>query len=130
MKLFVFLLILLSAFTHALWNFFAKKASGNFPVLWNGLWIGNLVLLPYSLLLIINTGFPLSAMPFMVGSGVAHALYFFTLMRAYAKTDISIAYPIARGIGVGGTALVAIWLLHEVISTKGAAGILLICIGF
>ncbi len=69
-------------------------------------------------------------MPFMVGSGVAHALYFFTLMRAYAKTDISIAYPIARGIGVGGTALVAIWLLHEVISTKGAAGILLICIGF
>ena len=98
-------------------------------MLWNGLWIGNLVLLPYSLLLIINIGFPLSAVPFMVGSGIAHALYFFTLMRAYAKTDISIAYPIARGIGVSGTALVAIWLLHEVISTKGAAGILLICIG-
>ena len=129
MKLFVFLLVLLSAFTHALWNFFAKKASGNFPVLWNGLWIANLMLLSYSLFLIIDRGFPLSAMLFMVGSGIAHALYFFTLMRAYAKTDFSIAYPIARGIAVGGTALIAIWLLREVISVKGAAGILLICSG-
>lgn len=129
MKIIVFLLVLLSAFTHALWNFFAKKASGNFPVLWNGLWIANLVLLPYSLFLMIEEGFPLSAMPFMVGSGIAHALYLFTLARAYEKTDISTAYPIARGIGVGGTVLAAIWLLGEVVSTKGAAGILLICIG-
>lgn len=129
MNLFVFLLVLLSAFTHALWNFFAKKASGNFPVLWNGLWIANLVLLPYSLSTIIDSGFPLSAMPFMLGSGIAHAFYFLTLARAYEKTDISIAYPVARGVGVGGTTLAAVWLLGEVVSVKGAAGILLICIG-
>ena len=129
MKLFVFLLVLLSAFTHALWNLFAKKESGNFPVLWNGLLIGNLVLLPISISIVIGSGFPLSAMPFVLGSGIAHALYFFLLIRAYEKTDISIAYPIGRGVGVGGTTLVAVWLLREVVSAIGAAGILLICIG-
>lgn len=41
----------------------------------------------------------------------------------------SIAYPVARGVGVGGTTLAAVWLLGEVVSVKGAAGILLICIG-
>jgi uncharacterized membrane protein len=128
-KLQVFLLVLLSSFTHALWNFFTKKKSNNPLLLWNGLWIVNLALLPYSISRIFDSGLALSAVPFMLGSGIAHALYFYALMRAYMKNDISVAYPIARGIGVGGTTLAAVWILDEVVSAKGVAGILLIFIG-
>jgi drug/metabolite transporter (DMT)-like permease len=128
-QLFVFCLVIVSALTHALWNFFAKKAAGDLAILWAGLLSANLALLPASVMLITRQGLAPLAWPFMIGSGIAHALYFFTLMRSYRKVDISTAYPIARGVGVGGTALLAVGLLHEVVSVKGAAGITLICIG-
>ena len=36
----VFLLVLISAISHAAWNFAARKAMGNMVAVWLGLWLG------------------------------------------------------------------------------------------
>jgi uncharacterized membrane protein len=129
-NLVVFAIVLCSAFTHAIWNFFAKKAAGNLVVTWSGLWMASLALLPVSAWLLATGELPApEAWIFMAGSGISHALYFTTLMRSYGTTDISTAYPISRGIGVGGTALLAVGVLEETVSAPGAAGIMLILAG-
>ena len=129
MTLIVFLLVLSAAFAHALWNFIVKRATDRAPVLWLGLWVTNLALIPVSALLVLRDGFSARALPSILASGVAHAFYFVTLMRSYVDSDISSAYPIARGLGVGGTALAALLLLRERVTPAGGAGILLVCAG-
>ena len=47
----------------------------------------------------------------------------------YEHGDISLAYPIARGSGVAGTALGSIFLLREPLSAVGATGIASVCAG-
>ena len=123
MQTFVFLLVLFAAFTHALWNFFSKKISGNFTLFWFGLAIVNLLLIPFSLYQIIKSGFQAEALPFIMISASAHSLYYYTLLYSYRKGDISTAYPIARGIGVAGTAFISILLLGETVSFTGGFGI-------
>ncbi len=58
-----------------------------------------------------------------------HAIYFVLLGRAYGQGEISVVYPIARGSGIGLTAILAHFLLGESISTTGAIGITAICLG-
>lgn len=129
MTLSVFLLVLLAAFAHALWNFLAKRVSGNFPIVWLGLWAANLALLPVTVSLVLREGFPAPALPYIAASAVTHAFYFFTLMRSYELADISSAYPVARGLGVGGTAAIALLAFGERVTVLGGAGIAAICVG-
>ncbi len=123
MALPVFLLVLSAAFAHALWNFLAKRVAGNFPIVWMGLWAANLALSPVTVWLIARRGFPTPALPYIAASAIAHALYFFTLMRSYELAEISSAYPVARGLGVGGTAAIALLVFGEQVTVLGGAGI-------
>ena len=129
MQTFVFLLVLTAAFTHASWNFFSKKISGNFTLFWYGLAIVNLILLPFSAYHIITSGFNSGAFPFIIISVLSHSMYYYTLLYSYKKGDISTAYPIARGIGVAGTASISILFLGETVSAAGGFGIAAILSG-
>ncbi len=129
MQTYVFLLVLFAAFTHASWNFFSKKISGNFTLFWFGLAIVNLLLLPYTVYQLIKSGFAAEAIPFILISVFAHSLYYYTLLYSYKKGDISTAYPIARGIGVAGTAAISIAFLGETVSFTGGSGIAAILAG-
>ena len=51
------------------------------------------------------------------------------LARAYERGEISVVYPIARGTGVGVTAIAAVILLDEPLSGIGGLGILLVVLG-
>jgi drug/metabolite transporter (DMT)-like permease len=62
-------------------------------------------------------------------SGLVQAVYFSLLSRAYTTGDLSVVYPIARGIGVAGAAVAGVGFLSESISTTGGLGILSICCG-
>jgi drug/metabolite transporter (DMT)-like permease len=128
MPLLAFLLVIASAILHALWNF-TVKVSGNLSVLCIGLWVACIACLPFVLISPAPYTAIRSAYPFVLGSGIIHGIYFFSLYKAYQHTDISIIYPIARGTGVAGTGLAAYLLLKEDISFMGGAGILLVCIG-
>jgi drug/metabolite transporter (DMT)-like permease len=129
MPLVAFLLIILAAALHALWNFAAKKASGNLSVIWIGLAMATIVLIPFLFLLSPDQIFVLEAWPFVLAMGIIHTFYFFFLAKAYEHGDISVVYPIARGSGIAGTAVIAYLLLQEKISFTGAVGISLISMG-
>lgn len=118
-----FSLVIMSALLHAAWNFMAKRVSGNLSVLYLGMSGICVVLLPFVLLRASGTIMP-HAYPFVIVTGVIHALYFVALSRAYKYGNISTVYPVARGFGVIGTAIVAIALLSEKVSLTGLCGII------
>src|SRR4030065_2911760 len=129
MPLVAFLLIILAAALHALWNFAAKKASGSLSVIWIGLAMAAIAIIPFLFLLEPDQIFLLKAWPFVLATGIIHAFYFFFLAKAYEHGDISVVYPIARGSGIAGTTIIAYLLLQEKISLIGASGISFICLG-
>ncbi|MDX9800128.1 MAG: SMR family transporter [Spirochaetia bacterium] len=125
----VFSLVLFAACTHAVWNFFSKKASGSLKVTLLGLWMANLTLLPVSLFIISIDGLTLHELRFMSVTALAHITYYYFLNLGYRAGDISIVYPVARGTGIAGTAICAFFILGESFSTAGVAGIALIFSG-
>lgn len=124
-----FLFVIISAFIHAFWNFSTKRVSGNISVLYIALWIACIVSIPFAVGISLSGIDILPAVPFILATGIIHAIYFFALSEAYNHGDISVVYPIARGSGVAGTALCANLLLNESISSVGCIGILFICFG-
>ena len=129
MDIVVFSLVLFSSFTHAFWNFISKKVSGNLPITLLGLWMANLTLLPVSLFIISKQGIDLRGLNFIFITAGAHVLYYLFLNLSYKHGDISSVYPISRGTGIAGTAIIAFFLLGERFSALGTAGIMLIFLG-
>lgn len=129
MTLLVFVMVLLAATLHALWNFAAKKVSGNLGALWLGLCLVSVLSWPWALLLQRMERLTLAGLLYILATGIMHAWYFGFLARSYAVGDISLVYPVARGTGVVGTAVVAVLWLQEGLSMLGMTGILAICLG-
>ncbi|MCL2792011.1 MAG: DMT family transporter [Spirochaetaceae bacterium] len=125
----VFLLVIFAAFTHALWNFFSKKVSGNFTIFWYGVMFANSILFMYTIYLFITNKIEFVAWVPIIVSGVAHGFFYVTMLYAYSKGDISSVYPISRGTGVIGTAILSYFFLKEIITTPAAFGILTVCVG-
>jgi uncharacterized membrane protein len=54
-----------------------------------------------------------AALVFVVGAGALHAVYFLSLQRGYREGDLSLVYPLARGIGPLLATVFAISVLGE-----------------
>lgn len=128
MNLTAFTLVIAAACLHAFWNLTAKRVSGNLGVLWLGLWMGGIVLAPFAFFLALQS-FDLAAMSYLLASALIHATYFTLLGAGYRHGELSTVYPLARGTGVAGTALVAWTVMNERISVIGALGIGVVCLG-
>lgn len=125
----LFLAILLSSLIHAAWNIAAKRVSGNLSVLWLAQMTAALLIAPVAIYLSLDTDFTCPVVKFLALTGLVQALYFYLLSHAYRIGDISVVYPIARGLGVAGTATVAASFLGERFSSMGLTGILTIGAG-
>ncbi len=109
------LLVFIAAFTHATWNFAAKRAGGGLPFVWLSCTIG---LCGYS---VVATGYwlwrhpvlPASAVLVIAGSGVVKTLYSLLLQRGYRTGDFSLIYPLARGTGPLLSTLAAVLFFGE-----------------
>lgn len=127
MELGIFSIVLFSAFTHASWNYFSKKISGNLQIVFAGLWVAHLCLLPYSIFITATQG--LSGIRFILITAVSHILYYTCLSKSYRSGDLSTVYPISRGTGIAGTAIAAYFFIGERFSAYGLAGIIAIVSG-
>lgn len=125
----VFGIVIFAATLHALWNFATKKISGNLAAIWVGICGSSLLMAPLAAFLISTEDVTRSVLPYVTATGVIHAFYFYFIGRSYKLGAISVVYPVARGVGVCGTAVVAIALLSEKVSLTGGAGILSVCCG-
>ncbi len=108
-------LILVAAFTHATWNYAAKRSGGGLPFVYlcglislgfyapvvTGYWLWRDPVLPAGTGLVI------------LGSGLIKTCYALLLQRGYRHGDFSLVYPLARGTGPLLSTLVAIAIFSE-----------------
>jgi drug/metabolite transporter (DMT)-like permease len=60
----------------------------------------------------------------LLTSSCIHAVYVILLGWAYQIGDMSVVYPVARGVGIAGTSLLAVSLGIDHLSAIGAGGVL------
>ncbi|MBQ0926161.1 EamA family transporter [Saccharopolyspora endophytica] len=125
-------LVVLAAFAHAGWNFFAKRAGSSGPVfVWLTATCSAVLYLPVAAGALLISGAPPSG-AWLVGvlvSAVIHLGYFLLLQNGYAVGDMSVVYPLARGTEPMLSMLVAVLVLHERPGWLGVCGGLLVVAG-
>ncbi len=122
-------LVLGAALLHAGWNALAKRGGDPVVFLWCVGGLATAIYCPVGLWVLAQRGFSPAAVPFVIATVVLHALYFFTLGRAYRAGDFSLVYPVARGLGVALVPMLALAFFEERLSPLGATGVGLVAVG-
>ena len=126
MSLAVSFAVLLAALLHATWNAMIK---GGRDVLLDTAAIvvgAGLVALPF--LPLVPLPQP-QAWPYIIASVVTHLAYYFLMVNAYRTGDLSLVYPLMRGVAPLITAVLGIFWLREMPAPFAWAGMLLISAG-
>jgi len=116
-------LVLLSAVAHSSWNLLLKRAGDPEVFAWCLLVVASVLLTPVGLALLWHNSVGLSGLWFLLATIVLHVLYFNLLARGYAQGDLSLVYPVARGMGPMLVPLLAVIFLNETIAPLAIAGI-------
>jgi drug/metabolite transporter (DMT)-like permease len=131
MSLFVLFLILTAAVLHASWNLLAKKTKGKIPFIWLQYIASNILYLPF-LFFQANQSYAIYSPPllwFSLSSALLHLGYFIALQKGYRSADLSVVYPIARGLAPLVSFIAAIVFLHEPLKLSSSIGLFLIVAG-
>ena len=100
----------MAAVLHAGWNVSAKSAVDRYGMLWGQFLVAGLL----AAVLLAITGWPgREVWPFVLVSGAVHGPYAALLARGYDTGELSVVYPIGRGAGAAGAALLGVALLDE-----------------
>ncbi|UWR96354.1 DMT family transporter [Phaeobacter inhibens] len=123
---FVIAIILSAALLHAIWNAIVKTATDRTTTL-------GLVALGHVLpgaVMVASLPLPaVASLPYIGLSTVVHFGYFYMLGRAYQHGDLSVVYPIARGIVPALVSLWAMIFVGEMLPLQAWFGIGLIALG-
>jgi drug/metabolite transporter (DMT)-like permease len=115
-------LVLVSALMHAGWNLIAKLGADRLVAM-AVMKVPNMLA---ALLVVAFVGVPArESWPFLIASAGVNSMYFLFLIRAY-RGDLSLAYPVARGVAPLLVLLLSALTLHEMPTRTGVAGVLLI----
>jgi len=117
---------MLSALVHATWNLQLRKARDRTLFSFLYVWSAILLYTPVFLLNLPGTIIPWEGAAAALLTGVIYFFYFLLLARSYSGGDLSISYPVARGVAPLLTLVWAVLLLGERPSTTGTLGIALI----
>ena len=115
--------VLLAALLHASWNAMIK---GGGDVLHDtaGIVVGAMLIgLPFLFVVPVP---PAAAWPFIIASVVVHLAYYWLMISAYRAGDLSLVYPLMRGVAPLITAIAGIAVLGEMPAPVAWAGMLLI----
>jgi len=122
-------LVLASAFAHVTWNYLTKASRDPHAFSWAFTFTAGLIYLPIALVVAVRQPPPARAWLLVAGTVALHVIYFRLLNASYAKADLSIVYPFARGTGLLLTPIGAVLLLGERISFGAALSIGIIILG-
>jgi drug/metabolite transporter (DMT)-like permease len=123
MSLAVSMAVLLAALLHASWNAMIK---GGGDVLHDtaGIIVGAMLIgLPFLFVVPVP---PAAAWPFIIASVVVHLAYYWLMISAYRVGDLSLVYPLMRGVAPLITAAAGIVVLGEMPAPVAWAGMLLV----
>lgn len=117
-----FLLVLGSAVLHASWNLLIKASGDRLVSAAGQVALGALAFSP----VLLFTGIPWGALPWVALSAVIHLLYGLSLVAAYERGDLSAVYPIARGTAPALVTIGAAILFGDEIGLAGGIAVGLI----
>ena len=122
-------LVVISAFAHATWNLLLKRSTE--PEITTCLMslAASLLTLPLAIFLLIGSMPNLNGWLYIFGTIVLHILYFLFLGRAYKYGNLSVVYPVARGLGMLLIPVFGFLLLNELLTFWAAVGVAVILIG-
>lgn len=129
MPITVVVLVVVSSFLHATWNLLAKNSRGGPLFFWQALVASVFVFLVPFLVLLSQNPIPVNGWVWIAATGLLHVAYFSTLSIAYMRADLSLAYPIARGLGPTLVLIVSISLLAESLTPLGIGGVVAVVMG-
>lgn len=122
-------LVLGGALFHAIWNLLIRRGRHPDVFVWLLGIAAAVVYVPLGVYRFSTIGLPSEGLPFVAATIAIHAVYFITLGRAYSRGDLSLVYPIARGIGPTLVPFLAVPFLGETISLVGGLGIAAVILG-
>ena len=122
-------LVLLSACFHSIWNFLLKGSTNREVFTWWMLISISVLLIPLGVIMFLQEPFSLIGLLFILGTITLHILYYILLARGYSKADLSIVYPIARGMSPILVPIMGVFVLDEGVSFIGLIGISIIILG-
>ena len=122
-------LVLLSAVIHAGWNLLAKRGMNQEVFIWLAQVGIGVLLLPLGIFLFIRYPIDATGWVFVAGTVLLHIFYFLFLGRGYARADLSVVYPIARGMGPAVVPILGVLVLGESVSPPAIAGIATVVAG-
>jgi drug/metabolite transporter (DMT)-like permease len=124
-------LITISAFLHAFWNFYSKRSSASASFFAISAFAALVCFSPF---LVIHFATFIKAPSvfwiFVVATGFFEAIYLTGLAQAYRLGDMSLAYPLVRALPILLVALISILLGRgEALSTLALLGMVLMTVG-
>ena len=122
-------LVFTAAALHAAWNLLAKRGKGHPVFFWLALVVTLVIYLPAFIVGVLLEPIPPAGWGWIVATGALHAAYFWSLGNAYARADLSVAYPLARGIGPALVLAASVWIVGESVSPMGVAGVFAVVAG-
>ena len=118
-------LALLSAVSSAVWNLLVKQSRDTEAVTAVALAIGVILFSPA----LAFGHIPLAAWPYLVASAALEFIYFTLLAAAYRRAELSLVFPLARGLAPVLVLLIGLVALHDRASAGELAGVLLVAVG-
>ena len=122
----VTVIVLASAFMHALWNALVKVDGDRLMAM---AVIMGLTAALSPVLIVLSPPIAAESWKFLLLSAALNNLYFFLLIESYRVGDLSHAYPLARGSAPLLVALGSAMFAGERLGPWGIAGVLLISVG-
>ena len=126
MSNFVFFLILISAFSHVAWNILIKRSHNKILFTRALTLVGSILLIPVTFFL---DPLPAVAYPYFAGTLVIHVLYKLFLCSMHERSDLSYAYPVARGLPSLIILFATPFVFNEELTLKNEIAVLTICVG-
>jgi len=123
------LLILFSAVIHSIWNIQLKKSNDPITYIIAIAIVGWVIFTPYAIYRFFNSSISAETFLFTFSSFLIHFLYFLFLGRAYEKFELSVVYPIARGLSVFLIPIYGILILNEDMTFQAIGGCCFIILG-
>jgi drug/metabolite transporter (DMT)-like permease len=120
------LLALAAAFVHALWNLLVAGARDSEAATAVALVVSVLAFAPVAA---VVRDVEAAAWPYIGGSAAFHLLYFGLLGAAYRRSELSLVYPLARGLAPVLVLVVGIVALGAGASVAQAAAVCLVAVG-
>lgn len=126
MSLTVTFAVLLAALLHASWNALIK--SGDDVLLDTAAIVAGAGVVALPFIFVVAPPAPAS-WPYIAASIATHLAYYFFMVNAYRSGDLSLVYPLMRGVAPLVTGLLAIVWLRELPGPVGWVGMLLVSAG-